>query len=327
MRVPHENFAEGVIFDRLAIVGVGNIGSSIARALRRAAGAVGHVVGYDHSPEVRRRLGELGIVDSVAETLAAAVVDADCVVLCAPVGTYGGLVAELAPHLKPGAVLTDVGSVKMAVVRDVAPHVPAGVHLVPGHPIAGSEKSGPDAGFAEVFEGRYWVLTPEPGTDEVAVARLHALWARIGAMVEEMDAAYHDKVLALTSHLPHLIAYTIVGTAFDVQEQERRDVIRFSAGGFRDFTRIAGSDPTMWRDIFLNNKDAVLEMLQRFNEDLTVLQRQIRLGEGEKLYEFFSRTREIRRGVVEAHQEGTSPWDPARRNGNGGSGRREPEKR
>ncbi|WP_420402724.1 prephenate/arogenate dehydrogenase family protein [Nisaea sp.] len=307
------------LFRRLAVIGVGNLGSSVARAVRKAGNGVTHVAAYDRDPAVRARLQELGIVDSVHETAGDAVEGADIAVFCSPVGTYRAIMDEVAPHLQPGAVLTDVGSVKMAVVRDVSPLVPAGVHFVPGHPVAGSEKSGPDAGFADVFRGRYWLLTPEEGTDAGAVARVEALWSRVGAIVEVMDAAYHDKVLALTSHLPHLIAYTIVGTAFDVEEQERQDVIRFSAGGFRDFTRIAGSDPTMWRDIFLNNKDAVLEMLQRFTEDLTALQRQIRWGEGDKLHEFFTRTREVRRGVVEAHQEGTSPWAPGANGGKPGS--------
>lgn len=298
------------VFRRLALIGAGNIGSSIARAVRQAGNGAAHLAAFDRDPAVRARLLELGIVDSVHETAAEVVTGADVVVLCAPVGAYGAIMHEVAPHLEQGAVLTDIGSVKMSVVRDVAPLVPEGVHFIPGHPIAGSEKSGPDAGFAELFRGRFWLLTPEEGADAVAISKLQSLWSRVGAIVEVMAADYHDKVLALTSHLPHLIAYTIVGTAFDVEEQERRDVIRFSAGGFRDFTRIAGSDPTMWRDVFLNNKEAVLEMLQRFTEDLTALQRQIRWGEGDKLYEFFERTREIRRSVVEAHQEGTNPWAP-----------------
>lgn len=302
--------ADRPVFARLALIGVGNIGSSIARAVQQAGNAAAHVAAFDRDPAVRARLEELGIVDSVHDSLAEVAKGADAVVLCAPVGAYAAIMEELAPHLEPGAVLTDIGSVKLAVVRDVAPLVPPGVHFVPGHPVAGSEKSGPDAGFAELFRGRFWLLTPEKGADPAAVAKVEALWSRVGAIVEVMDAAYHDKVLALTSHLPHLIAYTIVGTAFDVEEQERKDVIRFSAGGFRDFTRIAGSDPTMWRDVFLNNKEAVLEMLQRFTEDLTALQRQIRWGEGDKLHEFFSRTREVRRSVVEAHQEGTNPWGP-----------------
>ncbi|WP_193185690.1 prephenate/arogenate dehydrogenase family protein [Nisaea sediminum] len=298
------------VFRRLAVIGCGNIGSSVVRAVRTTGNGAAHVAVFDPNPAVRARVRELGIADSVHDGIAEAVEGADCVVLCSPVMTYGAIAKEIAPHLARGAVLTDVGSVKMAVVKDVAPEVPEGVHFVPGHPVAGTEKSGPDAGFAELFQGRYWLLTPEAGTDEGAVSRLVELWSRVGAIVEVMDAAYHDKVLALTSHLPHLIAYTIVGTAFDVEEQERQDVIRFSAGGFRDFTRIAGSDPTMWRDIFLTNKDAVLEMLQRFNEDLTALQRQIRYGEGDKLFDFFTRTRDVRRSVVEAHQAGTNPWGP-----------------
>jgi cyclohexadieny/prephenate dehydrogenase len=205
-------------------------------------------------------------------------------------------------------VLTDIGSVKLAVVAAVTPHVPNGVHFVPGHPIAGTEKSGPDAGSGALFEGRYWILTPAEGTNPDAVARVSTLWARCGALVEELPAAYHDKVLAVTSHLPHLIAYTIVGTAFDLEGQEQRDVIRFSAGGFRDFTRIAGSNPIMWRDIFLNNREAVLEMLQRFSEDLSYLQRAIRWGEGDKLEELFTKTREVRRGVVEANQAQPFPY-------------------
>ena len=298
------------VFERLALIGVGNIGSSIARAVRQAGNGAAHLAAFDQNPAVRARLLELDIVDSVHDAAREAVTGADCVVLCAPVGAYVSIMSEIARYLGQGSVLTDIGSVKMAVLRDVAPLVPEGVHFVPGHPVAGSEKSGPDAGFAELFRGRFWLLTPDRGTDPNAVAKVEALWSRVGAIIEVMDAAYHDKVLALTSHLPHLIAYTIVGTAFDVEEQERQDIIRFSAGGFRDFTRIAGSDPTMWRDIFLNNKEAVLEMLQRFTEDLTALQRQIRWGEGDKLYEFFERTREVRRGVVEAHQEGTNPWGP-----------------
>ncbi|MBO6559817.1 MAG: prephenate/arogenate dehydrogenase family protein [Nisaea sp.] len=298
------------VFRRLAVIGCGNIGSSVVRAVRAAGNGAAHVAVFDPDPAVRARVRELGIADSVHDGIVEVVEGADCVVLCSPVRTYGAITREIAPHLARGAVLTDVGSVKMAVVKDVAPEVPDGVHFVPGHPVAGTEKSGPDAGFAELFQGRYWLLTPEQGTDEGAVSRLVELWSRVGAIVEVMDAAYHDKVLALTSHLPHLIAYTIVGTAFDVEEQERQDVIRFSAGGFRDFTRIAGSDPTMWRDIFLTNKDAVLEMLQRFNEDLTALQRQIRYGEGDKLFDFFTRTRDVRRSVVEAHQAGSNPWGP-----------------
>ena len=292
------------VFKRLALIGVGNIGSSIARAVRQAGNAAAHLAAFDRNPAVRARLLELGIVDSVHDTAGEAVTGADGVVLCAPVGAYAGIMPEIAPHLEQGAVLTDIGSVKLAVVRDVAPLVPEGVHFVPGHPVAGTEKSGPDAGFAELFRGRFWLLTPEQGTDPVAIAKVEALWSRVGAIVEVMDAAYHDKVLALTSHLPHLIAYNIVGTAADLETVTRSEVVKYSAGGFRDFTRIAASDPTMWRDVFLNNKTAVLEMLGRFTEDLTALQRAIRWDDGDQLEALFTRTRAIRRSVVEAGQAG-----------------------
>ena len=238
-------------------------------------------------------------------------------VLCSPVGTYGDLAEAMAPGLRRGAIVTDVGSVKQAVVRDVGPHMPAGVHLVPGHPVAGTEQSGPDAGFAELFEDRYCILTPPPGTDEAAIEKIAEFWRRAGSMIEIMDPHHHDRVLAITSHLPHLIAYTIVGTASDLETQlireaaedsdvvRTREVIRYSAGGFRDFTRIAASPPEMWRDIFLNNRETVLEMLGRFTEDLTALQRAIRWGEGDKLYDWFERTREIRQGVVDMRQAGS----------------------
>ncbi len=291
----------------MALIGIGNLGSSIARAVR-SRGLVGSVVAADQSAEARSRAAELGLADGFVENPADAVQGADIVVICTPIGTYGAIAETIAPHLKPGAVLTDIGSVKQAVVAAVRPHVPAGVHFIPGHPIAGTEKSGPDAGSGALFEGRYWILTPLDGGDPAPVARLAALWSACGAIVEELPADYHDKVLAVTSHLPHLIAYTIVGTAFDLEGQEQRDVIRFSAGGFRDFTRIAGSNPIMWRDIFLNNREAVLEMLQRFSEDLSYLQRAIRWGEGDKLEELFTKTREIRRGVVEANQAQPFPY-------------------
>jgi cyclohexadieny/prephenate dehydrogenase len=300
------------IFDTVAVTGHGHIGSSITRAIRKH-GLAGRVVIADHSAEARARTVELGLVDAVHEHAADAAASADLVVVCTPVGTAAAVAEAIAPALKPGAVVTDVGSVKSAVIQAMSPHLPANVHFVPGHPVAGTEHSGPDAGFAELFEGRYWLLTPLPATPRPPIDRLVALLQGIGAIVEEMDAAYHDKVLAVTSHVPHLIAYTIVSTAFDLEEQEQRDVIRFSAGGFRDFTRIAGSNPVMWRDIFLNNRVAVLEMLQRFNEDLTYLQRAMRWGEGDKLEDLFTKTRAIRRGVIEANQAGTSPWD--RRNG------------
>jgi len=298
---------DGIVFERMALIGIGNLGSSIARAVR-SRGLVGSVVAADRSAEARTRAAELGLADGFFENPADAVQDADIVVICTPIGTYGAIAEAIAQHLKPGATLTDIGSVKQAVVAAVQPHVPAGVHFIPGHPIAGTEKSGPDAGSGALFEGRYWILTPLEDGDPAAVARLAGLWSACGAIVEELPAAYHDKVLAVTSHLPHLIAYTIVGTAFDLEGQEQRDVIRFSAGGFRDFTRIAGSNPIMWRDIFLNNREAVLEMLQRFSEDLSYLQRAIRWGEGDKLEELFTKTREIRRGVVEANQAQPFPY-------------------
>jgi cyclohexadieny/prephenate dehydrogenase len=229
------------------------------------------------------------------------------VVLSVPVGASGALAAEIAPHLRPGAILTDVGSVKAAVVRDIAPHVPKGVHFVPGHPIAGTEQSGPEAGFAELFDNRWTILTPEPRTDKAAVETLKAFWAALGAKVEIMTPEHHDMVLAVTSHLPHLIAYNIVNTAEHLERVTDSEVIKFSAGGFRDFTRIAASDPTMWRDVFLNNKEAVLEMLGRFSEDLTVLQRAIRFGDGETLFRLFTEARAVRRGIIEAGQDTAAP--------------------
>jgi cyclohexadieny/prephenate dehydrogenase len=291
------------IFERVALVGIGHIGSSLARALKREAGLIGHLAISDLDAGARAKALELGLADTIHEEPADAVADADLVVLCTPIGTYRAISKALAPHLKPGCVISDVGSVKRAPIRDMAPNLPDTAHFVPGHPIAGTEHSGPDSGFAELFEGRYWLLTPPEGTDADAVARLRRLYEAIGALVEEMDADYHDKVLAVTSHVPHLIAYTIVGTAVDLEGHLQNDVIRFSAGGFRDFTRIAGSNPIMWRDIFLNNREAVLEILQRFTEDLTALQRAIRWGEGQTLQDLFTRTRAIRRGVIEARQE------------------------
>jgi cyclohexadieny/prephenate dehydrogenase len=245
---------------------------------------------------------KLGFIDSATLDAREAVKDADLVVICSPVGTYAEIGAAIGPLLKKGATLSDVGSVKDAVVRDLGPHVPQGVHFVPAHPVAGTEHSGPEAGFPELFEQRWCILTPPPGTDPQAVEKLAELWRRCGSNVEIMEARHHDQVMAMTSHLPHLIAYTIVSTATDLENSLQNEVVKFSAGGFRDFTRIAASDPTMWRDIFLNNKEAVLEILQRFNEDLTALQRAIRWGEGDVLFEKFSRTREIRRGVIDAKQ-------------------------
>ena len=257
---------------------------------------------------------ELGLADAVAKSDAAAVEDADLVILCMPVGVIGEVAQEIAPHLKPGAIVTDVGSVKGAVVAVLTKHLPRGVHLVPGHPVAGTEQSGPDAGFATLFLNRWCILTPPEGTDPKAVARLAEFWTAAGAHVESMSPAHHDLVLAITSHVPHLIAYNIVGTAADLETVTQSEVIKFSAGGFRDFTRIAASDPTMWRDVFLNNKEAVLEMLGRFTEDLTALQRMIRNGDGQGLFDLFTRTRAIRRGIIAEGQETTAP-DFGRRTG------------
>jgi cyclohexadieny/prephenate dehydrogenase len=289
------------VFQRLALIGVGLIGSSIARIVRRE-GIAAEIVGADASAKARAEIEELKLCDRVFADAGQAVDGADLVVICTPIGAYAEVGQAIQKRLKPGAILSDVGSVKQAVIRDLAPIVPDGVQFIPGHPIAGTEHSGPKAGFAELFQGRWFILTPLPGADEPAVERLASFWRRAGSMVELMEPAHHDQVLAITSHLPHLIAYTIVGTAFGLEESTRREVIKFSASGFRDFTRIAASDPIMWRDIFLNNREAVLEMLGRFTEDLTALQRAIRWGEGEKLQELFTRTRAIRRSIIEAKQ-------------------------
>jgi cyclohexadieny/prephenate dehydrogenase len=250
---------------------------------------------------------ELGIVDRVVETNAEAVKDADLVILCVPVGACGAVAQEIAGDLKVGAIVSDVGSVKGAVVRDMAPHLPATVHFVPAHPVAGTEHSGPDSGFAELFIDRWCILTPPESTEPSAVEKMRAFWSALGTRVEIMTPDHHDLVLAITSHLPHLIAYTIVGTADELAQVTSSEVIKFSAGGFRDFTRIAASDPVMWRDVFLANKDAVLEMLGTFNEDLSRLTRAIRRGDGEALFEHFTRTRAIRRGIVETGQDSAAP--------------------
>mgnify|MGYP000002189156 CR=1 FL=1 len=292
---------------RLAILGVGLIGSSFALAVRRA-GLAREIAGCDSRSEARRTALDRGIADTVTADPAEAARGADVVVFATPLSAYAGLAEAVAPELRPGTILTDVGSVKQSVIRDVSSFVPDGAHLVPGHPVAGTEKSGPEAGFPDLFADRWTILTPPPGTDRAAVETVAALWRGVGAMVEEMDPRHHDRVLAVTSHLPHLIAYTIVSTASDLETADRQEVITFAAGGFRDFTRIAGSDPVMWRDIFLDNREAVLEILQRFNEDITALQRAIRWGEGEVLEERFRRGREIRRDVIEAHQAGS--FDP-----------------
>jgi cyclohexadieny/prephenate dehydrogenase len=294
------------LFKRVALIGFGLIGGSIARAAR-AQGLAGEIVTTARSARTRARVSELGVVDRVVETNVDAVKDADLVILCIPVGACGPIAREIAPHLKPGAIVSDVGSVKGAVVRDMAPHLPAGVHFVPAHPVAGTEHSGPDSGFAELFINRWCILTPPEGSDADAVERLRGFWAALGAKVEIMTPDHHDLVLAITSHLPHLIAYTIVGTADELGQVTSSEVMKFSAGGFRDFTRIAASDPIMWRDVFLANKEAVLEMLGTFNEDLSKLTRAIRRGDGEALFEHFTRTRAIRRGIVEIGQDSAAP--------------------
>ncbi|MFV3076613.1 prephenate/arogenate dehydrogenase family protein [Niveispirillum fermenti] len=289
------------LFARVAIVGFGLIGSSIARCVVEYPGLAGAVTCVDRAQAVCDRVLELGLADK-AGTDPALVSECDLVVLATPIGAFADLGALIGPHLREGTILTDVGSVKMSVIRDIGPHVPDGVHFIPGHPLAGTEHSGPDSGFAALFKGRWCILTPLPGTNPEALDRLTAFWAGCGSQMEVMEPAHHDRVLAITSHLPHLIAYTIVGTATDLEEQMKSEVIRFSASGFRDFTRIAASDPVMWRDIFLNNREAVLEVIQRFTEDLTALQRAIRWGEGEKLESLFTRTRAIRRSIIDAKQ-------------------------
>jgi len=293
-------------FARVALIGFGLIGGSIARAAR-VHNLAGEIVTTARSEKTRARVAELGLVDRVVESNVEAVRDADLVILCIPVGACGPVAQEIAAHLKPGAIVSDAGSVKGAVVRDMAPHLPDGVHFVPAHPVAGTENSGPDSGFAELFINRWCILTPPEGTDTAAVEKLRAFWAAMGAKVEIMTPDHHDLVLAITSHLPHLIAYTIVGTADELAQVTESEVIKFSAGGFRDFTRIAASDPTMWRDIFLSNKEAVLEMLGTFNEDLSKLTRAIRRGDGEALFDHFTRTRAIRRGIVEVGQDSAAP--------------------
>ncbi len=289
-------------FNRITIIGLGHIGSSIARAIKQLHLA-NELVVTDGAAAIRARAAEIGLGDRVAQSNVEAVTDSDLVIICVPVGKLGQVAAEIAPHLKAGAIVSDVGSVKGPVTREMASHLPKTVHLVPGHPVAGTEDSGPDSGFAELFINRWCILTPLPDTDAAAVEKLATLWRTIGANVETMSPDHHDLVLAVTSHLPHLIAYTIVGTAADMEKVTEAEVLKFSAGGFRDFTRIAASDPTMWRDIFLANKDAVLEMLGTFQEDLSKLTRAIRHGDGEALFDHFTRTRAIRRGIVNLGQD------------------------
>jgi cyclohexadieny/prephenate dehydrogenase len=294
------------MFQHVALIGVGLIGSSLSHAMRRANLAA-RITACARSEATRAAIRRLELADGVYERAGDAVRGADLVILCTPVGAFGALAAEMAPHLRKGAILTDAGSVKTAVIRDVGPHVPEHVHFVPGHPIAGTEFSGPESGFAELFDGRWTILTPLPDADEDAVAKLKTYWEACGSLVEIMPPDHHDLVLAVTSHVPHLIAYNIVGTVSDLERVTEKEVIKFSASGFRDFTRIAASDPTMWRDIFMNNKDAVLEILGRFTEDLAALQRAIRWGDGDALFDLFTRTRAIRRGIIDAGQETPAP--------------------
>ena len=294
------------MFEKVALLGLGLIASSLSHAIRQK-GLAKTISGHARSAETRAVALEIGLVDTVHDNAADAVVDADLVILCAPVGACGALAAEIGPHLKAGSILTDVGSVKGAIVRDCLPHVPKSVHFIPGHPIAGTEQSGPRSGFAELFQGRWCILTPLPDTDPIALAKLQNFWEACGSNVELMGYEHHDLVLAITSHLPHLIAYNTVATAADLEEVTNSEVVKYSASGFRDFTRIAASDPTMWRDVFLNNKDAVLEMLGRFTEELAVLQRAVRWGDGETLFNLFTRAREVRRGIIAAGQDTAAP--------------------
>jgi len=303
------------MFNRVALIGIGLIGSSISHAARRG-GLAKEIVGSARTRSTLDTALKLGLINKGYDNAAEAVAGADLVILSVPVGACGPITAEIAPHLAPGTILTDVGSVKSQVVRDMAPHVPRGVHFVPGHPIAGTEQSGPEAGFAELFDGRWTILTPTADSDGAAVAKLKTFWEGLGAKVETMDPAHHDMVLAITSHLPHLIAYNIVNTAEHLERVTDKEVIKFSAGGFRDFTRIAASDPTMWRDIFLGNRDGVMEMLRRFSEDLDELKRAIEAGDGETLFRRFTDARTIRRGIIAAGQDTPAP-DFGRGHGSG----------
>lgn len=294
------------IYDRVALIGLGLIASSMAHAMRNG-GLAGEIVGTARSQATRKTVQDLGFCDIVVETAAEAVKDADLVVLATPVGVMGAIAKEIAPHLKNGATVSDVGSVKRAVVDAVTPQLPANVYFVPSHPVAGTEHSGPESGFAELFENRFCLLTPVENTPEEPIARLSNLWEAMGAIVEQMEIDHHDLVLAVTSHTPHLIAYTMVGVADDLRRVTDSEVVKYSAAGFRDFTRIAASDPTMWRDVFLYNKEATLEILGRFTEELFALQRAIRTGDGDQLFDYFSHTRAIRRGIIEAGQDTSAP--------------------
>lgn len=291
-----------LLFDRVALLGIGLIGSSLALAIKRCSLA-NHIAIYTRSQKTLNRAAKLELGDSYHSEVAKAVKGADLVIFCAPLGANTALAKASAPALAEGAIVSDVGSCKRSVIDDITPHLPDHAVLVPAHPVAGTEHSGPDAGFAELFDSRWCILTPEAGTDQTAVNKISQFWQQIGSNVEIMDADHHDQVLAITSHLPHLIAYTIVETATDLENDLQKEVVKFSAGGFRDFTRIAASDPTMWRDVFLNNRDAVLETLGRFTEDLTALQRAIRRGDGDQLHDSFTRTRALHRGVIAAKQQ------------------------
>jgi cyclohexadieny/prephenate dehydrogenase len=295
-----------VIYDKVALIGLGLIASSMCHAIRRA-GLARQIVGYARSAETRATAREIALCDLVTDTAVEAVADADLVVLCVPVGAMEDVARAIGPHLKRGATLSDVGSVKRAVIDAVAPFVPEGVHFIPAHPLAGTEHSGPRSGFAELFDNRFCILVPVEGSDPAAVARLADLWRGMGSNVDEMDADHHDLVLAVTSHTPHLIAYTMVGVADELRRVTDSEVIKYSAAGFRDFTRIAASDPTMWRDVFLHNKEATLDILGRFTEELFALQRAIRLGDGDHLHAYFTRTRSIRRSIIEAGQDTDAP--------------------
>jgi cyclohexadieny/prephenate dehydrogenase len=293
------------LYDRVALIGLGLIAGSMSLAMRRR-GLAGQVVGYARSAETRQTARDIGLVDHVYDSLAETVADADLVVLCVPVGAMGAVAAEMAPYLKQGATVSDVGSVKSAVIEIVGPELPDGVHFVPAHPLAGTEHSGPRAGFETLFENRWCILCPN-GAELQAVERLADLWRGMGANLDQMDASHHDLVLAVTSHTPHLIAYTMVGVADHLRRVSQQEVIKYSASGFRDFTRIAASDPVMWRDVFLNNKEATLDILGRFTEELFVLQRAIRMGDGQQLQDYFTRTRAIRRSIIEAGQDTDAP--------------------
>lgn len=294
------------IYDRVALIGLGLIASSMFHAIKRA-GLAAEVVGYARSEATRKTARDIGLCDQIYNSAAEAVKDADLVVLCVPVGAMDSVAQDIAPSLKAGAVVSDVGSVKRAVIDAVAPHLPDNVHFVPAHPLAGTEHSGPTSGFAELFDDRWCIIVPDLCDDDAVVAKLTALWRGMGSNVDKMDADHHDLVLAVTSHTPHLIAYTMVGVADDLRRVTDSEVIKYSAAGFRDFTRIAASDPTMWRDVFLNNKEATLEVLGRFTEELFMLQRAIREGDGDHLHDYFTRTRSIRRSIIEAGQDTDAP--------------------